>query len=563
MDLFTPWLVLAVLFYTLRQLEVWLHQHIFKVGWLVTKQYQTTTILYYAFFLPGIILNQFIFWLVAGFLNVAAERSIAWPQKQEIGELKLDFIRLSKNVGPLRFAVISTAPLLVGLFAVWQIANNVLNVPIFLAELNVGGFLGNLSAALAHFTNAPDFWIWVYIAFAISNTMMPNFANLRGWRIVLGIFGALIAALYILGAGDQVVMNNLRGPVTDALNSLSSVFAIIIGLDVFMVLVLGTMEAIIERLTGDSATFENGKMVTLRRSELLARRQQALATRPQLRSQRAAPAPSGPPSVYKLNFPIPGAPGKEAISVSPQVVISQEPKPVLTPQPDSRTGPAVISGTVTEKLPPPSSPQTSPIPSNPAAPMSKPAALGTGSSPSPSPFNKPAAPSPATDNTPAPSTSPFGKPAAPSTGNSSPPATSPFNKPAAPTTGNAPTPSTAPFGKPAAPSTGGSPSTSPFNKPATPLGGSSSPTSSAPPSTGNPSAHSPFNKPATPIGSTPVAANPMSSTMSSPVRPAPKPVSPFATDDDLDDEDEIDDVEDDNDEDEDDEVSYEDFEDPA
>ncbi len=194
-----------------------MHQHIFKVGWLVTKQYQTTTILYYAFFLPGIILNQLIFWLVAGFLNVSAERTIAWPEKQEIGELKLDFIRLSKNVTPFRLAIISTAPLLVGMLAVWHVSNNILNVPLFLTELNKDGFLVNISTALAHFTNAPDFWIWVYIAFAISNTMMPNFGNLRGWRIALIVIAVLIAAFYVLGAGDQVVMNNLRGPVTDAL----------------------------------------------------------------------------------------------------------------------------------------------------------------------------------------------------------------------------------------------------------------------------------------------------------------------------------------------------------
>ncbi len=506
-----------------------MHQHIFKVGWLVTKQYQTTTILYYAFFLPGIILNQFIFWLAAGFLNVSAERTIEWPQKQEIGELKLDFIRLSKNVTPFRLAIISTAPLLVGMLAVWHIANNVLNVPGFLTEMNIGGSLVNLSTALNHFTNAPDFWIWVYLAFAISNTMMPNFANLRAWRIVLTIIGILIAALYILGAGDQVIMSNLRGPVTNALNSLSSVFAIIIGFDVFMVAVLGTMEAIIERVTGDSATFENGKMVTLRRSELIARRQQALAIKPQAKSQRAAPAASGPPSVYKLNFPIPGAPGKEAVTPSPQIVISKETKPSLPAQQDSRSGPAVITGTVTERLPAPSSQPTSPtvIPSNPAAPPARPAT--TISSPQSPPLKPPI---PATASP----TSTF-KPATPSAS----PQTSTF-KPATP-------PSASPFG---------SSSPAGADKPATPFGiRSTSPTSPV---------TSPSNeKPATPMGTIrSTGTSPFAS--SSAVKPAPKPSSAFAASDDDEDEDDDEikyvddeDVQDSPDEDE----IYEDDEDPA
>ncbi|MBI1276971.1 MAG: hypothetical protein GC179_02460 [Anaerolineaceae bacterium] len=496
-----------------------MHQHIFKVGWLVTKQYQTTTILYYAFFLPGIILNQLVFWLAAGFLNVSAERTIEWPQKQEIGELKLDFIRLSKNVSPLRFAIISTAPLLVGLFTVAFIANNVLNVPGFLIEMNIGGSLLNFSTALSHFTSAPDFWIWVYLAFAVANTMMPNFANLRAWRIVLFIIAAVIAGFYILGAGDQVIMSNLRGPVTNVLNSLSSVFAIIIGLDIFMVVVLGTLEAIIERITGDSATFENGKMITLRRSELAARRQQALAVRPQQKSQRAASAPSGPPSVYKLNFPIPGAPGKEAVTPSPQIVISQEPKPATPALADSRSGPAVITGTVAEKLPPPSSQPAaaSVVPSNPAAPPARPA-LTTASSAS-SQF-KPS---------PVPSAS-SAKPATP--GSLMSPLSS--EKPSAPI------------------------GTSPFERPATPIG--TRPTSITTPASATPSTE----KPATPMGTIrSTGTSPIVS--SSGVRPAPKPVSPFAGSDDLDDEnedaeDEIKYVDDESVQDsQDDEESYEDY----
>lgn len=372
-----------------------MHQHIFKVGWLVTKQYQTTTILYYAFFLPGIILNQAVFWLGAGFLNVSAERSIAWPQRQEIGELKLDFIRLSKNVGSFRLAIISTLPLLVALAVVGLIANNILNVPSFLINLTTtgGSFLNNLGPALTQFTAAPDFWIWVYFAFTISNTMMPDLKNLRGWRVVLIALAIAIVILYVVGAGDQVLMENLHGPVANVLNSLSSIFAIIIGLDLFMVAVLGTLEALIERVTGNSATFENGKMITMRRSELLAKRAQALAqSRPQARiaARSAARAtPSGPPSIYKLPLPIPGAPGKEAVTHDEGIVIQPDPKLSIPPAvaAEGRAGPSVITGTVAEKLPPPSPPVTSPT-----APVARPAAPLAAAPSTASPFAKPAAP---------------------------------------------------------------------------------------------------------------------------------------------------------------------------
>lgn len=348
--------MLGGLLYLLRQLERWLHQHIFKVGWLVTNQFQTTTILYYAFFLPGIVLNQFIVWAVAGLLNVRADRSIAWPEKQEIGELKLNFIKLSKNVGAFRLAVISTAPLLIAIAVIWHIANNILNIPGFLSMMR-DGTLTNLTEAINSFTAATDFWIWVYLAFTISNTMMPDFQNLRGWRIVVSAIAIIIVVLYILGAGNAVMLDVMQGPITNSLNALSSIFAVIIGLNLFMVAVLGTLEAIIERITGHSATFENGKMKTMRRSEMLAERAKALAVTQ--KPAKAVAAPAGPPSIYRLQFPVPPAPGKEAVTRDEGMVVAL---PTTTPtQPqtsilEGRGGPALISGTAAPK-PPSSSPQ--------------------------------------------------------------------------------------------------------------------------------------------------------------------------------------------------------------
>ncbi|MBL8163262.1 MAG: hypothetical protein JNJ61_14845, partial [Anaerolineae bacterium] len=352
-DLLTPWLVLGGLLYLLRRLETWLHQHIFKVGWLLTHQFQTTTILYYAFFLPGIVINQFMYWAVAGLLNVRADRAIAWPEKQEIGELKLSFVKLSKNVDAFRLALISSTPLIVGIILIWHIANNILNVPGFLNDLR-GNYLFDFTEAAARFTAAQDFWLWVYVAFTISNTMMPDFRNLRGWRIVLTGLGVIIVVLYALGAGNAVIFDALKGPITNSLNALSSIFAVIIGLNLFMVAVLGTIEALVERVTGHSATFKDGKMVAMTRQEMLAQRSQALA--PQSKAVKPTAAPIGTPTVYRLPLPLPGAPGKEPVSRASGdegLVISQDPLFVTPTSSISapRSTPSMIAGSATEKPP--------------------------------------------------------------------------------------------------------------------------------------------------------------------------------------------------------------------
>jgi hypothetical protein len=324
---------------------VWLHQHIFKVGWLLTKQYQTTTILYYAFFLPGILINQLIFWLMAGFLNVRAERSLAWPEKQEIGELKLDFVQLNRDVDPIRLAVISTTPLIAGMIIVWQIATNVLPLPAFWQSISQATQWPELLNAVETLLRAPDIWLWIYLAFTISNTMMPNLRHLRGWRYILIAIAVLGGLLYVLGIGNQVITSNLREPMTNALNALASIFVVIIGLDLFAVAVLGLIEAVIERITGHSATFRDGKMITMLRSEMLAQRKLALQ-RPQKPLTKAPALPSGPPTVYRLQFPIPGPPGKEAVSRESDLILDSGPKPQLTsPLTPVRDVPTLIPGT--------------------------------------------------------------------------------------------------------------------------------------------------------------------------------------------------------------------------
>ena len=139
---------LGLLVLLFRQIERWLHQHIFKVGWLLTNDYQTTTILYYILFLPGILLHELALWLAAGLLNVRAERAIQFPEPQEIGELRLNFIRLATETGLIKRLVIAAAPFAAGLIALWAIGAQVFNwqaligmMPAFPGSLDESGLL--------------------------------------------------------------------------------------------------------------------------------------------------------------------------------------------------------------------------------------------------------------------------------------------------------------------------------------------------------------------------------------------------------------------------------------
>ncbi len=341
----------AGLFALLRQLERWLHQHIFKVGWLVTKSFQTTTILYYTFFLPGVVLHELSYWFAAGVLNVHAKGSIKWPEAQEIAELDLSFVELAKNVSPFRLGIITLAPILAGLGAVWIIANNILQFNNFFATLSTGD-LADVTSAIRGLTSAADFWLWIYILFTISNTMLPKLQNLCGLRVILTAIGIVAVILIFIGVGNEVVLAALVGPVTDALYLLSGAFTVIILIDLMFVAILGTVEAFIERVTGDSAMFRRGKLVAMTRQEILEMRQ-----RQNRRDARALQARTGakesilPASIYSRPLLIPGPPGEEPVTHTDTVIVERDEKPALAQgaRPDPRRGPEIISGAATSR----------------------------------------------------------------------------------------------------------------------------------------------------------------------------------------------------------------------
>jgi hypothetical protein len=323
-----PFLLCAALLWPLGEMRKWLYQHLFKVGWLLTKNLQTATVLFYTFFLPGVLLHEFVRWLAAGILNVRAERAISWPETQQIAELKLNFVKLARSTSAFSIAVIEGAPFLVSLVTIWLVAHNTLQVAAITSPVQVRGIRG-LDDALSQLLSVPDVFLWLYLLFAIGNTMLPRWSALRGARILLIIPAVAFAVLVILGVADEAVRNGLFLPLGQAFNLVSGVFLTVIGVNVLMTAALGIIESTIERITGDSATFEKGKLIARTRAEVQAlRRQEAerLARERAAARQRAqTPAVAGgPPSIYRIALPTPNPPGREPVPAGESVVVRRD-----------------------------------------------------------------------------------------------------------------------------------------------------------------------------------------------------------------------------------------------
>jgi hypothetical protein len=315
---------LGLLLALFRQIERWLHQHIFKVGWLLTNSFQTTTILYYIVFLPGILLHEFTVWMVAWLLRLQAERAIGFPEQQDIGELRLNFIRVSPSAGALRYELIRYAPVLAGVVCLWAIASQIFR---WQETASVSSFasVDELTRAVDRLTRTADFWLWFYLAFTVANTMFPSTSPRQsaGRKGILLL--AVAASVYFLWLVGGMIEHSIAQSLEVLAGSLFLVVLQVIMFNIVVVLGLGALESLLERLSGKSAMFADGRMITMTRQEA---QEHSHAKAQARRSSRKKPPEQARAdvshSVYDLKLPIPGPPGREPVSRRAVSVLSIE-----------------------------------------------------------------------------------------------------------------------------------------------------------------------------------------------------------------------------------------------
>jgi len=290
-ELLGPWLALAAVLVPLVFAERWIHSHLFGVAWLATNSTRSATALYYLLLFPGVFVHELTQYLVAGALNVPIQRVIAWPEAQQDGTLRLDFVRV-QNPRRLSAAIIGAAPLLVGLGIVWLISSRVLDLDAVVQALTTGDWR-QIGPALRAMVAKRDFFLWLYLAFAVSNAMLPTAADRRGWPLLLGLFAIILLGLALLGVGD-VLLEVFTTSVALHVERLAAALGTVVFVEGLGILFIGVVERVLERATG--------RRFTYRREEQSARRQPA-ARQP----GSSAPLPPGAPlpSIYNLDLPVP------------------------------------------------------------------------------------------------------------------------------------------------------------------------------------------------------------------------------------------------------------------
>ena len=239
------WLLLMLL--PLVFLEQWVHRHLQGVWLLILRHDESATIIYSILMLPGVLLHEGSHWLAATLLGVRAMRFSVVPERLPNGTLRLGYLETDKP-DLFREALIGLAPLITGAAAI-----------IFMGYARLG--LGPVGDALARtdlveaargmaaMTQVKDFWLWLYLVFTVSNSMLPSASDRRAWLPVGLMALAIVAVVVYLGLGTALV--DTFGPVAQAaLRALAAAFTITVGIDVCLAPFIWAAEHGLMRLTG-------------------------------------------------------------------------------------------------------------------------------------------------------------------------------------------------------------------------------------------------------------------------------------------------------------------------
>ena len=233
------WLWLIVTAPVLLVLQNWISRHTQTVFLLLTRHSGMAILLNQVVFLPGVVLHEMSHWIMARLLGVRTMGVSVWPKRQNDGSLRLGYVHTNK-VDFVRESLIGVAPLIFGCAAVAAIGRELLDLDgVGVALLRGDLFNGFLN--VLHVFRSADLFIWGYVVFAISNTMMPSSSDRRAWPVVGILVIALGLVLYYVGM-PAIIQTTLSNVIIDGVRVIATAFTVTIGVDVVVIPVLYGIE---------------------------------------------------------------------------------------------------------------------------------------------------------------------------------------------------------------------------------------------------------------------------------------------------------------------------------
>lgn len=224
-----------------------LHTEIQATFLLLTHRVDVSLAFFSILFLPGVLLHEVSHYLAARMLGVHTGGISLIPRTLDDGRLQMGYVETAKT-DILRDALIGLAPLLVGGTFVAYIGLIRLDLPTLWERITAGA-ASEWYQGLVYLVEKPDFWIWFYLLFVVSSTMMPSRSDRRAWLPVM-LVGIVILGLSLLAGAGPWMLENLALYLNQALNAVSIVMGISLAVHLVLVVPFYLLRKGLERITG-------------------------------------------------------------------------------------------------------------------------------------------------------------------------------------------------------------------------------------------------------------------------------------------------------------------------
>ncbi len=245
-----PWssfVLLVLLLLPLLYLQRLMQREIQAVFLLLTRQPEISMALFSLIFLPGVLLHELSHFLMAKLLDVPTGRFSIIPRRLQGGRIQLGYVETA-STDFVRDALIGMAPLVMGIIFVALIGVSRLGFNNLWDKL-LQGQIGSLNPVLATMVARPDFWLWFYLVFAISSTMLPSSSDRRAWLPLSLVVVFLLGIILLVGVGP-VLLSTLGSTLKSAIHAITMVLGITVMIHLVLLPPIYLIRKLLSRLLG-------------------------------------------------------------------------------------------------------------------------------------------------------------------------------------------------------------------------------------------------------------------------------------------------------------------------
>jgi len=224
-----------------------LHREIQAVFLILTRDARLTMGVFSFIFLPGVFLHEMSHFFMAKILRVPTGQFSILPQPLPDGRLQLGYVETAK-ADIVRDSLIGAAPLIAGTLFVAYVSIYPLDMRVLWDTLR-NGQLNLFWMGVNTLPRTRDFYLWFYLAFAVSSTMMPSESDRHAWLELAISVSVIFAIALLIGAGPWM-LDNVAPLISNFLSSVAVIFGLSSAVHAILILPTALIHKLLARATG-------------------------------------------------------------------------------------------------------------------------------------------------------------------------------------------------------------------------------------------------------------------------------------------------------------------------